>query len=154
MPQGSLPLVSATRKRKYPDSHSKNISLKTSREEKSRMAQFLLDVPEDGLVHIASFLNAPDLLQFLSSHPRLVLLSKTASFWRTLITNATDNPLKTCDSFECAHAAKCAYLTKAYVQALPVIEWKPCRSSRLSPTGREGKCDITTADSMACVNDV
>lgn len=107
----------------------------------------LLNIPEDGLQHVAAYLGAPELLQFLSTHPRLVQLSKTASFWTTLITSASDNKLKTCSSFECAQAAKRAYLTKAYVQALPLIEWKPCLSSRRSPTGREGHVSCTLGNS-------
>jgi hypothetical protein len=99
--------------------------------ETKRMIQ-LEDVPDDALQNIASFLPAPDLLQFLSTHRHLVNLSKTESFWRCLSGGKEDLVF---DDYE---DAKYDYLIKAYVNALPVVEWKPVHSSRKSPTSREG----------------
>ncbi|CAB9503527.1 FBOX [Seminavis robusta] len=111
------------------------------------MSSLLLELPDDSLRSVASFLCAPDLLAFLSSHPHFYQLSKSESFWRSL--NSTnshgcDNNNTSTDNNEesCRHAKR-VYLTKAYAAAMPVIQWKPCRSSRLSPTGREGHLACT-----------
>lgn len=112
--------------------------------------QIFLDHPDDSLEHIASFLKAPDLLQFLSTHPRLVQLSKTASFWRTLL-RVDDNACTNTNTFECAQSARRAYLTKAYARALPSMEWKPVQASRRSPTGREGHLSCTLGDDKVVI---
>jgi hypothetical protein len=101
----------------------------------------LLGLPEDALRNVASFLRAPDLLQFLSSHPQLYLLSQSESFWWSLMNEGGDNYDESQNAP--SSSAKRAYLTRAYVQTMRSVHWTPCRSSNMSPTGREGHMAVT-----------
>ena len=104
------------------------------------MSLLLVDIPDETLRLIASFLTAKDVLQFLSSNRHLALtLGHSESFWRLLLGNNNDNDTPVVkEPFFDYEDAKVSYLTKAYTQALPSVAWKPCFASRQSPSSREG----------------
>jgi hypothetical protein len=101
----------------------------------------LLRLPEDALRNVASFLCAPDLLHFLSAHSHLHQVSKSESFWWSLMNENMRND--DAPGTDPSSSAKRAYLTRAYVQDMPMVHWTLCRSSNTSPTGREGHVAVT-----------
>ena len=119
----------------------------------------LVELPDDSLTNIASFLSAPDLLTFLSSHPHVNRLSSSESFWLSLTrrssgttclsatTGSTRENLVISRSnyynngdgkCHAAQHAKRQFLLQAYTNSIPAVEWKPVLCSRLCPVGREG----------------
>ena len=103
----------------------------------------LVSLPEDALQNIAVFLKASELLQFLSTHRRLYQLSQSESFWYSLLKDSSENHDKESHPTTTS-SSKLAYMTRAYVKALPQIHWTPCRSSATtSPSAREGHLAVT-----------
>jgi hypothetical protein len=131
-------------------------------------ACLLLELPPDAWQDIASYLPAPDLLRYLSSHRLLHHLAGSASFWQNISelqngygkqpeeqeqqesataanSNSHASTLSTttytttaADEAAAAKAAKEQFLLAAYTTRLPSVMWRRVRDSITAPSAREG----------------
>jgi len=107
----------------------------------------LLDLlTEDAWESIASYLAAPDILSFLTSHRLLERLSRRATFWNSLVRVQQQKHNESLPVSKNAGTAtvrspaeaKQRYLLQAYKDALPAVHWLGLRTSSAAPSAREG----------------
>ena len=113
----------------------------------------LCGLPEDAIIHVATFLVAPELLSLLSTHRDLYSIGLSETLWKKLLFWHYDvdgneehekyDERRESERFQdvktsAAQAHKEKYLRMAYMHLLPSVRWNRVTDTAASPTEREG----------------
>ena len=113
----------------------------------------LTSLPEAILHPIVSYLEAPEILQFLSCSRQLRQLGANATFWTNLASNIASSTIGhgNIDQRNLCTVAKRHFLQAAYCRLLPRVQFKSLRETRGTPSDREGHlaCVLPSTDDQA-----
>lgn len=95
-----------------------------------------LDLPEDVWKYVALNLDTPDLLKFLSSHPRFHHgLGQSPAFWNFLLKRHASE-----------EDAREEYMVQAYRRHIPAVKWQRISERSTHISAREGHLSCTFSD--------